>query len=110
MNMSSPEPSPPPESIPEPKQEPKQEPKKRAAEVLAAAPARRRGKRKVMKEVHAKDEEGYLVTTQEATWESYSEDEKVKPEPVKVEKKAPAGKKVAPAKGQGNLMNFFGKK
>lgn len=106
MNMSSPEPSPPPEPIPEPKQEPK----KRAAEEPAAAPARRRGKRKVMKEVQMKDDEGYLVTKQEAAWESYSEDEKVKPEPVKVEKKAPAGKKGAPAKGQGNLMSFFGKK
>ncbi|KAJ5479711.1 hypothetical protein N7530_005220 [Penicillium desertorum] len=38
---------------------------------------RRRGKRQVMKKKTVKDEEGYLVTREEATWESFSEDEPV---------------------------------
>ncbi|KAJ5218883.1 uncharacterized protein N7498_000982 [Penicillium cinerascens] len=67
---------------------------------------RRRGKRQVMKKRTVKDEEGYLVTREEATWESFSEDE---PAP----KKKPAvnvakGKGAKP--GQGNIMSFFGKK
>ncbi|KAJ5315505.1 DNA polymerase subunit Cdc27 [Penicillium atrosanguineum] len=67
---------------------------------------RRRGKRQVMKKKTVKDEEGYLVTREEATWESFSEDEPVP-------KKKPAvnvakGKGAKP--GQGNIMSFFGKK
>ncbi|KAJ5497335.1 hypothetical protein N7463_009322 [Penicillium fimorum] len=67
---------------------------------------RRRGKRQVMKKKTVKDEEGYLVTREEATWESFSEDE---PAP----KKKPAvnvPKKAGKAAGQGNIMSFFGKK
>ncbi|KAJ5121524.1 uncharacterized protein N7515_009485 [Penicillium bovifimosum] len=67
---------------------------------------RRRGKRQVMKKKTVKDEEGYLVTREEATWESFSEDEPApKKKPVNVPKaKAPK------AAGQGNIMSFFGKK
>ncbi|KAJ5812946.1 DNA polymerase subunit Cdc27 [Penicillium robsamsonii] len=67
---------------------------------------RRRGKRQVMKKKTVKDEEGYLVTREEATWESFSEDEPVP-------KKKPAvnvPKKAGKAAGQGNIMSFFGKK
>ncbi|KAJ5782505.1 DNA polymerase subunit Cdc27 [Penicillium paradoxum] len=67
---------------------------------------RRRGKRQVMKKKTVKDEEGYLVTREEASWESFSEDEPApKKKPVNVPK-AKAGK----AAGQGNIMSFFGKK
>ncbi|KAI1620117.1 DNA polymerase delta subunit 3 [Exophiala viscosa] len=85
---------------------------------------RRRGKRKVMKKRTTKDEDGYLVTKEEAVWESYSEDEpEPKPEPPKKEvprstfgsnkgQSQPAsqkgGGKAAPKKG--NIMSFFGKK
>ncbi|KAJ5200571.1 Six-hairpin glycosidase [Penicillium cf. griseofulvum] len=68
---------------------------------------RRRGKRQVLKKKTVKDEEGYLVTREEATWESFSEDEPVpKKKPAVNVPKAKAGK----AAGQGNIMSFFGKK
>ncbi|KAI1838990.1 hypothetical protein DTO027I6_3326 [Penicillium roqueforti] len=68
---------------------------------------RRRGKRQVMKKKTVKDEEGYLVTREEATWESFSEDEPVpKKKPAVNVPKGKAGK----AAGQGNIMSFFGKK
>lgn len=82
-------------------------------------PRRKRGRRKVMKKKTAKDEDGYLVTREEEVWESFSEDEEVKPK-VKVEPPKPAGSakakgsvKVAPAaagKKKGDIMSFFGKK
>lgn len=57
---------------------------------------RRRGKRQVMKKKTVKDEEGYLVTREEATWESFSEDEPVpKKKPVVNLPKAKAGKAAA---------------
>ncbi|KAH5407493.1 hypothetical protein HBI47_171510 [Parastagonospora nodorum] len=72
---------------------------------------RRRGKRRVMKKKKVKDEDGYLVTKDEAVWESFSEDE---PEPKKLKtattkpssstKGKPAGKK-----GQGSIASFFKK-
>ncbi|KAJ5098091.1 Six-hairpin glycosidase [Penicillium argentinense] len=67
---------------------------------------RRRGKRQVMKKRTVKDEEGYLVTREEPTWESFSEDE---PAPVKKKTagNVPKGKGAKP--GQGNIMSFFGK-
>lgn len=85
---------------------------------------RRRGKRKVMKKRTTKDEDGYLVTKEEAVWESYSEDEpEPAPQPAKKEvprssfgtgkasqnasQKGSSGK-AAPKKG--NIMSFFGKK
>ncbi|KAJ9613517.1 CDC27 protein [Cladophialophora chaetospira] len=90
-----------------------------------AGPKRRRGKRKVMKKRTMKDEDGYLVTKEEAVWESFSEDE---PEPVPARKELPkssfgapksqsqsqiqpkAGAKKKGAGGGGNIMSFFGKK
>lgn len=93
---------------------------------------RRRGKRKVMKRVQSRDDEGYLgmlldglfifyiqqlrliftlnyiVTKTEAVWESFSEDEPGPPPKPKL-KAAAKGKKGAMT-GQGNIMSFFGKK
>jgi len=70
---------------------------------------RRRGKRKVMKKKTTKDEDGFLVTTEEAVWESFSEDE---PDPKKAKAQpssfGKAAKKSAKP-GQGNIMNFFKK-
>ncbi|MCJ1404030.1 hypothetical protein MMC11_007254 [Xylographa trunciseda] len=77
---------------------------------------RRRSRRKVMKKKTIKDEEGYLVTKEEAAWESFSEDE-LAPAP---KAKTPAStasssvaskvKKTGGRPGQGNIMSFFGKK
>lgn len=71
---------------------------------------RRRGRRRVMKKKQVKDEDGYLVTREEAVWESFSEEE---PEPKKV-KPAPkaastAKGKKAGGKGQGSIASFFKK-
>ncbi|RJE18611.1 hypothetical protein PHISCL_09056 [Aspergillus sclerotialis] len=72
---------------------------------------RRRGKRQVMKKKMVKDDEGYLVTVEEPTWESFSEDE---PEPPKKKPAVSGGsntsKKSAGKAGQGNIMSFFSKK
>ncbi|KAH8728676.1 DNA polymerase subunit Cdc27 [Phaeosphaeriaceae sp. PMI808] len=72
---------------------------------------RRRGRRRVMKKKKVKDEDGYLVTKEEAVWESFSEAEpepkKLKPAPGKPSSSAkgkPAGKK-----GQGSIASFFKK-
>jgi DNA polymerase subunit Cdc27 len=94
-------------------------------------PKRRRGRRKVIRKKTTKDEEGYLVTREEAVWESFSEEE---PEPAKSSLKSsvPAGAgrglissqsqqlksstgggkggKGGAAKGGGSIMSFFGKK
>ncbi|OAP62875.1 hypothetical protein AYL99_02102 [Fonsecaea erecta] len=106
----------------------------------AAAPQqrRRRGKRKVMQKRTTK-EDGYLVTREEAVWESFSEDEPEPPPPARAVTKeafaAPksslktqsqsqsqnqnqAGKTTGPGAkkkgggggGGGNIMSFFGKK
>ena len=92
---------------------------KEAAEAqVTATGGRRRGRRRVMKKKHFKDAEGYMVTKEEAVWESFSEDE----EPPKPALKKPAvapssakstketGKKSSGKPGQGNLMSFFSKK
>jgi hypothetical protein len=87
---------------------------------------RRRGKRKVMKKRTTKDEDGYLVTKEEAVWESYSEDDMPKeppratPLPKKTVTtngkgasqagKGAASKSSGPPKKAGNIMSFFGKK
>ncbi|PKY05591.1 hypothetical protein P168DRAFT_325934 [Aspergillus campestris IBT 28561] len=70
---------------------------------------RRRGKRQVMKKKTVKDDEGYLVTVEEPSWESFSEDE---PEPPKKKPavSAPRGKAGGAKPGQGSIMSFFGKK
>lgn len=86
-------------------------------------PKRRRGKRKVMTKKTTKDEDGYLVTKEEAVWESFSEEE---PEPKKPkpafptssakassQPKSTAGKgsvKPAGSGAGGGIRNFFGKK
>ncbi|KAL2070398.1 hypothetical protein VTL71DRAFT_13424 [Oculimacula yallundae] len=73
---------------------------------------RRRGRRRVMKKKTVKDEEGYLVTKEEAVWESFSEDEPAeKPKPkVQASSMGAKTKKAAAKPGQGNIMSFFGKK
>jgi DNA polymerase delta subunit 3 len=78
-------------------------------ETVVVSDGRRRGRRRVTKKVTVKDEEGYLVTTEEPAWESFSEEEQVvnKPKPLSM---STAGKKKSTTKGQGNIMSFFGKK
>ncbi|KAL4807571.1 DNA polymerase subunit Cdc27 [Aspergillus unguis] len=86
---------------------PKQEELKVEATVKGG---RRRGRRQVMKKAVKKDSEGYLVTVEEPSWESFSEDEPAPPPPKKKPAvSAPKGKAGAKA-GQGNIMSFFGKK
>ncbi|KAE8355252.1 DNA polymerase subunit Cdc27 [Aspergillus coremiiformis] len=70
---------------------------------------RRRGRRRVMKKKTRKDDEGYLVTVEEATWESFSEDEPAPPLKKKPVASAPKGKSAGKS-GQGNIMSFFSKK
>jgi DNA polymerase delta subunit 3 len=73
---------------------------------------RRRGRRRVMKKRTFTDEEGYLVTKEEAEWESFSEDEPEikKPKPSSQTFGGAGSKKKVQPKGQGNIMSFFGKK
>lgn len=72
---------------------------------------RRRGRRRVMKKKKVKDEDGYLVTKEEAVWESFSEEEpvpkKAKPAPAKPASSAKG--KNAGKKGQGSIASFFKK-
>lgn len=71
---------------------------------------RRRGQRKVMKKKTMKDAEGYLITKEEPVWESFSEEDKPTPVPKpKMQVEGNKGKVTSSAKGQGNLMSFFGK-
>ncbi|TGO61081.1 hypothetical protein BCON_0030g00390 [Botryotinia convoluta] len=104
-------PSPAPETPAEELEEEKApEETKEEEPVATTSSGRRRGRRRVMKKRTVKDEDGYLVTKQEAAWESFSEDE---PAPGPKAKAAPVStkpKKDAPKKGQGNIMAFFGKK
>lgn len=115
--------APEPEAEAEPETQADQEP----AEVVASSgTGRRRGKRRVMKKKQAMDKDGFLVTSQEMVWESFSEDEAPAPAPAAPAASAktkstaastPAsgasqggkGKKAAP-KVQGNIMSFFSKK
>ena len=92
-------------------------------ENIETEPKRRRGKRKVMKKKTMKDEDGYLVTKEEAVWESFSEDE---PEPKMPKPSFPTsttkgssqaknvvGKgngKPAGSGKDGGIMSFFGKR
>lgn len=81
-------------------------------ETVTVSNGRRRGRRRVMKKKTVKDEEGYLVTREEAVWESFSEDEPV-PKKAKIVAQPPAaakGKKGAAKTGQGSIMSFFSKK
>ncbi|KAH7376581.1 DNA polymerase subunit Cdc27 [Plectosphaerella cucumerina] len=95
------------------------------AEVVASSgTGRRRGKRRVMKKRQAMDKDGFLVTSQEMVWESFSEDEAPAPAapaasaktkstaastPASGASQGTKGKKAAP-KVQGNIMSFFSKK
>ncbi|KAM3424256.1 hypothetical protein BST61_g11204 [Cercospora zeina] len=87
----------------------KQEPK----ETVTVENGRRRGRRRVMKKKTVKDDEGYLVTREEAAWESFSEEEPA-PKKPKTSATVPSTNKPAAKKGgkpgQGNIMSFFGKK
>ncbi|OQO09430.1 hypothetical protein B0A48_04828 [Cryoendolithus antarcticus] len=84
------------------------------AETMVVENGRRRGRRRVMKKKTVKDEEGYLVTKEEAVWESFSEDEpapkKAKMASAPAVAKGGAAAKKASKPGQGNIMSFFGKK
>ncbi|KAL7958285.1 DNA polymerase subunit Cdc27 [Trichoderma compactum] len=106
-----------PEPEPEPEQQPKEE--KEPTEVISnSGDGRRRGKRRVMKKKRILDDQGYMVTIQEAAWESFSEDEApppaaTKPTPASTpasstqkSKKAVTGK----SGSQGSIMSFFAKK
>jgi DNA polymerase delta subunit 3 len=91
------------------------------ATATRAEPMRRRGRRKVMKKRTMKDEEGYLVTKEEAVWESFSEEEPASqpksrtafPAKTQSQHKSSTGSAKTsmkvPGKG-GNIMSFFGKK
>ncbi|KAJ5227380.1 uncharacterized protein N7469_007386 [Penicillium citrinum] len=98
---------------PEPEREPtpiEQPPPPKPAELkeeVTVQGGRRRGKRQVMKKRTVKDEEGYLVTREEPSWESFSEDEPAPPK-KKPAVNVPKGK--GAKAGQGNIMSFFGKK
>ncbi|TGZ84804.1 hypothetical protein EX30DRAFT_337272 [Ascodesmis nigricans] len=130
VNEPMKDPTPPPAQEPEPETStPSVAPSTASTEASTSQPAaRRRAKRKVMKKRQFKDEDGYLVTREEAVWESYSEDE---PEPSSKHRRIVAikaspktetdtdegedGKKKkagAKKKGgqQGNIMSFFQKK
>ena len=90
-----------------------------------SGPKRKRGKRKVMKKRTTKDEDGYLVTKEEAVWESFSEsDNELEKKAGPLQKsafgktqssqpssqKTAAGAKAGAKKGKGDIMSFFGKK
>lgn len=78
---------------------------------VKTANGRRKGRRRVMKKKTTKDAEGYLVTREEAVWESFSEEEKGLPSTKeKLESVAPKQKKGSGKPGQGNIMSFFGKR
>ncbi|KAF2226898.1 DNA polymerase subunit Cdc27 [Elsinoe ampelina] len=91
-----------------------QEPEKEEVQVHNG---RRRGRRRVMKKRTVKDEEGYLVTKEEAAWESFSEDEAPAPKKAKPSIMAQAAAKSTGdkggkkgGKGQNSIMSFFAKK
>ncbi len=79
---------------------------------------RRRGRRKIMKKKTVKDDEGNLVTKEEPAWESFSEEERAPPVSSSSTVGGGKGKKMGSSAGaagggkvgQGNIMNFFGKK
>ncbi|TLS27136.1 hypothetical protein PpBr36_04613 [Pyricularia pennisetigena] len=110
----------------EPEEEPEEAPAPEApkepeepAEVVSASTGdgRRRGRKRVMRKKQIMDDQGYLVTIQEAAWESFSEDEtppssakQVKPVVAAPAAASAAKGKKGGAKGQGNIMSFFSKK
>ncbi|KAK8208055.1 Cell morphogenesis protein PAG1 [Zalaria obscura] len=95
------------EIVPEEKQESQN--KEEPIETVTVTNGRRRGRRRVMKKKTVRDEEGYLVTKEEAAWESFSEDEPA-PKKAKTSVAPPAAKAKKGGKpGQGNIMSFFSK-
>ncbi|KAJ4301437.1 hypothetical protein N0V90_003529 [Kalmusia sp. IMI 367209] len=96
------------EGVPLDKEAPSQPTESEAAVTVQGG--RRRGRRRVMKKKKVKDEDGYLVTKEEAVWESFSENE---PEPKKSKptpKPTTAAKgKKAGGKAQGSIASFFKK-
>ena len=112
----------------EPDAKPETQTKQEPEETVTVTDGRRRGRRRVMKKKTVQDGEGYLgmfqssniridlgltkfvVTREEAAWESFSEEEPA-PKKAKVSVAPPAAKtKKAASKGQGNIMSFFSKK
>ena len=101
-------------------------PEKEEVPAESTGPKRKRGKRKVMKKRTTKDEDGYLVTKEEAAWESFSEsDNEPAKKTVSTQKsafggttqgsqgssqKTAASGKAGAKKGKGDIMSFFGKK
>ncbi|KAK8191666.1 DNA polymerase subunit Cdc27 [Phyllosticta capitalensis] len=84
-------------------------PEEKPEETITVTGGRRRGRRRVMKKKTVKDEEGFLVTKEEAVWESFSEDEPA-PKKPKLPSATSKGKKGGAKQGQGNIMSFFSKK
>ena len=93
---------------------------KEEPETTSTEPTRRRGRRKVMKKRTMKDEEGYLVTKEEAVWESFSEDEPTSQPrskaafPTKTQSQPKSSNASVKASGKpagkgGSIMSFFGK-
>ncbi|KAM0516110.1 hypothetical protein ACHAPE_005733 [Trichoderma viride] len=107
-----------PEPEPEPEPEQPKEDKEPAEVISNSSNGRRRGKRRVMKKKRILDDQGYMVTIQEAAWESFSEDEAPPPPTKPTPTATPASstqksKKAAPAAksgSQGTIMSFFSKK
>ncbi|KAM0255182.1 hypothetical protein ACHAQJ_006025 [Trichoderma viride] len=107
-----------PEPEPEPEPEQPKEDKEPAEVISNSGDGRRRGKRRVMKKKRILDDQGYMVTIQEAAWESFSEDEapppatKPTPTPTPASSTQKSKKAAATAKSgsQGNIMSFFSKK
>jgi DNA polymerase delta subunit 3 len=81
--------------------------------IVTSQGGRRRGRRRVMKKKTVQDEDGYLVTKEEAVWESFSEDEPEPKKPKPAPKPSTArGKKAGTGTGtgkygQGNIASFF---
>ncbi|KAG8628371.1 hypothetical protein KVT40_004244 [Elsinoe batatas] len=94
-----------------------EKPQEAEREQVQVQNGRRRGRRRVMKKRTVKDEEGYLVTREEAAWESFSEDEAPVPKKAKPSIMAQAAAKSTGdkgskkgGKGQNSIMSFFAKK
>ncbi|RDA85156.1 hypothetical protein CP532_1555 [Ophiocordyceps camponoti-leonardi (nom. inval.)] len=87
-----------------------------AEEVASSGNGRRRGRRRVMKKKRILDEQGYMVTIQEAGWESFSEEDSTpqppakKPTPSSTPSSTTGTTKGKKAAGKGNIMSFFSKK
>jgi DNA polymerase delta subunit 3 len=82
--------------------------------------SRQRGRRRIMRKKQVMDDQGYLVTLQEAAWESFSEEEssvldskkQAKPSTLMSSRSASQVTKAKKpiTKGQGSIASFFSKK